>query len=96
MTDDFGPEPHETVEQAADTLKDVKEELSKERAQESQNRRWINQIGLSTGILSALAAITSMQAGYLANEGMLAQIAPLTSGLYIRQEALSVTWMNQP
>ncbi len=74
MTDDFGPEPHETVEQAADTLKDVKEELLEERAKESQNRRWINQIGLSTGILSALAAITSMQAGYLANEGMLAQI----------------------
>jgi len=74
MTDDFGPEPHETVEQVADTLKDVREELSEERAQKSQNRRWINQIGLSTGILSALAAIAAMQAGYLANEGMLSQI----------------------
>ncbi len=74
MTDDFGPEPHETVEQTADILKDVREELSEERAKEAQNRRWINQIGLSTGILSALAAIAAMQAGYLANEGMLAQI----------------------
>ena len=74
MTDDFGPEPHETAEQVADSLKEVQEQLSEERAKESQDRRWINQIGLSTGILSGLAAIASMQGGYLASEGMLAQI----------------------
>ncbi len=74
MTDDFGPEPHETAEQVADSLKEVQEQLSEERVKESQDRLWINQIGLSTGILSALAAIASMQGGYLASEGMLAQI----------------------
>lgn len=74
MTDDFGPEPHELQEQVTDVLQDVKKELSEQQTRESQDRRWINQIGLSTGILSALAAIAAMQAGYLANEGMLAQI----------------------
>jgi len=74
MSDDIGPEPHELEEQVTDTLQDVKKELSEEQAKESQNRLWLNQIGLSTGILSALAAIAAMQAGFLANEGTLAQI----------------------
>ncbi len=78
MTDDFGPEPHELQHQVAEAVEEVKEEFSKEQAKEqeklSQDRLWLNQIGLSTGILSALAAIGAMQAGYLANEGTLAQI----------------------
>lgn len=74
MTEEFGPEPHELAEQANETLEDIKKELSERETKESQNRLWLNQIGLSTGILSALAAIAAMQAGYLANEGTLAQI----------------------
>ncbi len=74
MSDDFGPEPHELQEQVGDVLEDVKKELSEQKAKDSQNRLWLNQIGLSTGILSALAAIAAMQAGYLANEGTIAQI----------------------
>ena len=48
--------------------------ISEQEAGDSTNRLWLNQVGLSTGILSALAAIAAMQAGYLANKGTLAQI----------------------
>jgi len=74
MAEEFGPEPHELEEQVTDSLEDLKKELSKQEAKDSTSRLWLNQIGLSTGILSALAAIAAMQAGYLANEGTLAQI----------------------
>ena len=72
--EEIGPEPQELQDQVMDAVEDVKEELAKEKAAESQTRQWFNLIGLSTGILSALAAIASMQAGGLSNEGMLAQI----------------------
>ena len=72
--EEIGPEPQELQQQVMDAVEDVKEELAKEKAAESQTRQWFNLIGLSTGILSALAAIASMQAGGLSNEGMLAQI----------------------
>ena len=72
--EEIGPEPQELQDQVMDAVEDVKEELAKEKAAESQTRQWFNLIGLSTGILSGLAAIASMQAGGLSNEGMLGQI----------------------
>ncbi len=74
MAEDFGPEPQELQEQVAESVEKVREELSEQEARQAQDRLWLNQVGLSTGILSALAAIGAMQGGYLANEGMLAQI----------------------
>ena len=74
MNEELGPEPQELQSQVMEAVEEVKEELAKEKALEQQNRQWFNLIGLSTGILSGLAAIASMQAGGLANEGMLAQI----------------------
>ncbi|MGE5656977.1 MAG: DUF4337 domain-containing protein [Actinomycetota bacterium] len=74
MTDDFGPEPHHLQEQVVDTIEEVKEELVTTQKEHRQERALLNQIGLSTGLLSGLAAIAAMQAGYLANEGMLAQL----------------------
>jgi YesN/AraC family two-component response regulator len=74
MTEELGPEPHELQEQVLEAVEEVKGELTKEKAKEQKERQWLNLIGLSTAILSALAAVSSMQGGYLANEGMLAQI----------------------
>ncbi len=74
MTDEIGPEPQELQQQVAEAIEDVKKEFTEERIQETRDRQWFNLIGLSTGILSGLAAIAAMQAGALANEGMLAQI----------------------
>jgi len=74
MSEDFGPEPHELNEEVTEQIEEVREELSRDRAEEHRDRQWLNLIGLSTGILSALAAIAAMQPGYLANEGTLAQI----------------------
>ena len=74
MSEELGPEPHELQEQVNDSLQEVRAELAKEQTQSSQDRKWIGLIGLSTAILSALAAISSMQAGSLANEGMITQI----------------------
>lgn len=74
MTDEIGPEPQELQGQVAEAIEDVKKEFAQERNQETRDRQWLNLIGLSTGILSGLAAIAAMQAGALANEGMLGQI----------------------
>ncbi len=74
MSEELGIEPQELQAQVIDSLEEVKEELVKEKAQEKQDRQWFNLIGLSTGILSGLAAVAAMQAGSLANDGMLAQI----------------------
>ncbi len=74
MPEELGPEAHELQEQVLDTIGEVKEELAKEKAEEKKERRGLNRIALSTGILSALAAIAAMTAGSLANEGMLAQM----------------------
>ncbi len=74
MSDEFGIEPQEMHEQVTEQIEAVREELAKDRAEEMHDRQGLNLIGLSTGIFSALAAIAAMQAGYLANEGTLAQI----------------------
>jgi YesN/AraC family two-component response regulator len=74
MTDELGPEPHELHEQVVEAIEDVQEELSQQKRQQLDSRQWLNLIGLSTGIISGLAAIAAMQAGSLANESMLAQI----------------------
>ena len=72
--EEIGSEPQELQDRVMDAVEEVKEEFAKEKVLEQQTRQWFNLIGLSTGILSALAAIASMQAGGLSNEGMLAQI----------------------
>jgi len=74
MEEDLGREPHEMQEDTAEALKEMKGELAKEQSEQSQQRKSLNFIGLSTGILSTLAAIAAMQRGYFSNEGMLAQI----------------------
>ena len=74
MEEDLGREPHEMQEDTAEALKEMKGELAKEQSEQNQQRKSLNFIGLSTGILSTLAAIAAMQGGYFSNEGMLAQI----------------------
>ena len=74
MEEDLGREPQEMQEDASEVLKEMKEELAEEKAEQLQERKSLNLIGLSTAILSTLAAIAAMQGGYFANEGMLAQI----------------------
>ena len=56
MAEDFGPEPQELQAQVAESVEKVREELSEQEARQAQDRLWLNQVGLSTGILSALAA----------------------------------------
>ena len=74
MEEDFGREPHEMQEDTVEALDRMQEQLAQEKSEQSQQRNSLNFIGLSTGILSTLAAIAAMQGGYFANEGMLAQI----------------------
>lgn len=74
MSEELGPEPQDLQDQVMDSLAEVREDFAKEKAQEQQNRQWFNLIGLSTGILSGLAAVAAMQSGSLANEAMLTQI----------------------
>ncbi len=74
MEENLGREPHELQEDAIEVLQEIKEELAEEKAEQLQERQSLNLIGLSTAILSTLAAIAAMQGGYFANEGMLAQI----------------------
>ncbi len=74
MEEDLGREPVEMQDDTLETLQEVKQELAEEKAEEQEQRKSLNLIGLSTAILSTLAAIAAMQGGYFSNEGMLAQI----------------------
>jgi len=74
MPHELGPETNELYERVAEAVEEVKEELSHEKSEQRKEHSWLNLIGLSTGILAALAAIAAMQAGHLANEAMLTQI----------------------
>lgn len=74
MSEEVGIEPQESQAQVIEAIEEIKGEFAEEKALERQTRNWFNLIGLSTGILSALAAIASMQAGGLSNDAMLAQI----------------------
>jgi hypothetical protein len=67
----------EQVAEVVEELKaveELKQEIHQQQHQQSKDRQWINQVALSTGIFSALAAIAAMQGNFLANEGMVAQI----------------------
>jgi Domain of unknown function (DUF4337) len=74
MEEDLGREPAEMQDDTLEALKDMKEKLSEQKAEQLQESQSLNLIGLSTAIFSTLAAIAAMQGGYFANEGMLAQI----------------------
>jgi Domain of unknown function (DUF4337) len=74
MEEDLGREPDEMQDDTLEALKDMKEELAEEKAEQRQESQSLNLIGLSTAIFSTLAAIAAMQGGSFANEGMLAQI----------------------
>lgn len=74
MQEDLGREPHEMQEDTSEALQEMKEKQDKTSAEQRNERQSLNLIGLSTAILATLAAIAAMQAGYFANEGMLAQI----------------------
>ncbi len=80
--------------------------LAQDRATERRDQQWLNLLGLSTAILSALAAIAAMQAGYLANEGTLAQLkaadawsdyqAQSTKRHLAESDILSLTSLQRP
>jgi len=74
MEEDLGREPHEMHEDTVEAIDRMQEQLVQEKSERQQQRNSLNFIGLSTGILSTLAAIAAMQGGYFSNEGMLAQI----------------------
>lgn len=87
MTDELGPEPQELQEQVKDVIEEVREDFATEKAQQEKDRQWLNLIGLSTGILSGLAAIAAMQAGSLANEGMSDQIRAADQWAFYQAES---------
>lgn len=87
MTDELGPEPQELQEQVKEAVEEVREGFAQEKVLQQQDRQWLNLIGLSTGILSGLAAIAAMQAGSLANEGMSAQIRSTDQWAFYQAES---------
>ena len=69
------PELHSRVNEAIEEqIKEIKEEQETEKAKGKKDSQWFNLIGLSTGIISTLAAISSLRGGYLANEATLNQM----------------------
>ena len=78
MPEEMGPETSELQKNVAeaieDQIKEIKEEQDSERAKEKKDSNWFNLIGLSTGIISTLAAIAAIKGGYLANEATLDQM----------------------
>ena len=74
MPEELGPETPELQEQVIRALEKEVEEVKQERDQDQKERQWLNYIGLSTAIVSALAAIAAMQGGSLSNEAALTQM----------------------
>ena len=61
MEEDLGREPHEMHEDTVEAIDRMQEQLVQEKSDRQQQRNSLNFIGLSTGILSTLAAIAAMQ-----------------------------------
>ena len=61
MEEDLGREPHEMHEDTVEAIDRMQEQLAQEKSDRQQQRNSLNFIGLSTGILSTLAAIAAMQ-----------------------------------
>jgi heme/copper-type cytochrome/quinol oxidase subunit 4 len=78
MPEELGPETPELQSQVNEAIeeqiRELKEEQKTEKAKEKKDSQWFNLIGLSTGIISTLAAIAAMRGGYLANEATLNQM----------------------
>jgi len=78
MPEAFGPETSELQnhvnEVIEDEIRELRQEQASERDKEKKDSKWFNLIGLSTGIISTLAAIAAMKGGYLANEATLDQM----------------------
>jgi Domain of unknown function (DUF4337) len=87
MPHELGPETNELYEKVAEAVEEVKEELKHEKSEQKKEHGWLNLIGLSTGILAALAAIAAMQAGHLANEAMLTQIHAANQWNYFQSKS---------
>jgi Domain of unknown function (DUF4337) len=89
---ELGPETREMFEQVTEAVHEVKEELEGEKAghkkaDHKKEHAWLNLIGLSTGILAAMAAIAAMQAGHLANEAMLTQVQASNQWNYFQSKS---------
>jgi FtsZ-binding cell division protein ZapB len=89
---ELGPETREMFEQVTEAVHEVKEELEGEKAghkkaDHKKEHAWLNLIGLSTGILAAMAAIAAMQAGHLANEAMLTQVQAANQWNYFQSKS---------
>jgi Domain of unknown function (DUF4337) len=87
MPHELGPETNELYEKVAEAVEEVKEELEHERSAQKKEHGWLNLIGLSTGILAALAAIAAMQAGHFANEAMLTEIQAANQWNYFQAKS---------
>jgi hypothetical protein len=71
---EIGPESHELQEQTLAEIDRISDRLTDDEKRLDQHGKLLNFIGLSTAILSALAAFSSMKAGYLANQALIAQV----------------------
>lgn len=61
-------------EHVSEIVEELKEEIHHEQQEQAKNSKWLNQVAVSTGIFAALAAIAALQANFLAEEGMVAQM----------------------
>ena len=61
-------------ENVSEVVEELKEELHHQQQEQAKNSAWLNQVAVSTGIFAALAAVAALQANFLGEEGMVAQI----------------------
>jgi hypothetical protein len=74
-------------EHATEVVEELKEELHHQQQEEAKNSKWLNQVAVSTGILAALAAIGALQANFLSEEGMVAQIKASDNWAYYQAKS---------
>lgn len=61
-------------ENVTEVVEELKEELHHQQEQQAKDSVWVNKVAICTGIFAAFAAIAALQANFLGEEGMVAQI----------------------
>ncbi len=62
------------VSEEMEAVEELKEEIHHQQQEQSQERKWVNQVAVSTGILAAFAAIGALQGNFMAHEAMIYQV----------------------
>lgn len=81
---------HEEIAKVAEEMEaveELKEEIHHQQEEQSLERKWVNQVALSTGILAAFAAIGALQGNFMGHEAMIYQVKAADQWSYFQAKS---------